>query len=431
MRATESKEKPIAELPADTTPTWEMELLVSGATTFGLLQLPSLLDKAFFIASNRSPGEFVDFIFPVWLYSKVALITLIITFIVHLCLRGYWVALVGLDSVYPGGVRWQNLPMGPVSRAVIERDEPAMAQSIEQADNRATRVFGTGFGFAMVMLLPILLVVIGMAVGLLANLFLGPGHAALAFGIFLAMLLLPWAAAMTIDRRFGPRLAEGGAVVSALRSVLRFYQRIGLGRRNNKLLSLFTSHEGRVRTFVVALLVVLPVATFVAIPRSVSKGRISFGDYPALPAASVFNGDNAPSEFYADLGGDRFTADPLPYIQSRVVQGDYLELFIPYLPRAHAPALRSSCPAAASGSAAGTASREGLACLARLEDIRLDGAPVAVPLDASTDPQTGQRGVLAMIPVRTLVQGRHELSLLDAGEPEAGPHRRYRIPFWR
>ena len=30
-----------------TTPTWELELLISGATIFGLLQLPELLDQAY------------------------------------------------------------------------------------------------------------------------------------------------------------------------------------------------------------------------------------------------------------------------------------------------------------------------------------------------------------------------------------------------
>ena len=41
-----------SELPKDTTPTWEMELLVSGATIVGLLQLPELLARAHFRTLN-------------------------------------------------------------------------------------------------------------------------------------------------------------------------------------------------------------------------------------------------------------------------------------------------------------------------------------------------------------------------------------------
>ena len=44
------------ERPAQTTPTWEMELLVSGATIFGLLQLPTLLDRAYFRVQQPAAG---------------------------------------------------------------------------------------------------------------------------------------------------------------------------------------------------------------------------------------------------------------------------------------------------------------------------------------------------------------------------------------
>ena len=86
-------------VPPRTTPTWEMELLISGATIFGLLQLPELIDRAYLTTLNLSPPDYSGLINPLWMYAKFALITLVATFIAHLCLRGYWVALVGLDSV--------------------------------------------------------------------------------------------------------------------------------------------------------------------------------------------------------------------------------------------------------------------------------------------------------------------------------------------
>lgn len=37
---------------------------------------------------------------------------------VHIAIRGYWVALIGLKTTFPGGVRWERLlSTGPVSRA--------------------------------------------------------------------------------------------------------------------------------------------------------------------------------------------------------------------------------------------------------------------------------------------------------------------------
>ena len=108
-----------ATIPARTTPTWEMELLISGATVFGLLQLPALADSLLFHAHNSGPPIVALFVLPLWIYVKTALLTLAATFVVHLCLRGYWVALVGLSSVYPGGVRWDRVAerAGPLSLA--------------------------------------------------------------------------------------------------------------------------------------------------------------------------------------------------------------------------------------------------------------------------------------------------------------------------
>jgi hypothetical protein len=92
------------QLPAKTTPTWEMELLVSGATIVGLLQLPDLLDRLYFRVINLSPQAYYAVLTPLWVYTKVTVATLVLTFLTHICLRGYWVALVGMASVYPGGI---------------------------------------------------------------------------------------------------------------------------------------------------------------------------------------------------------------------------------------------------------------------------------------------------------------------------------------
>src|SRR4051794_24559506 len=88
-------------VPAETTPTWEMELLISGATVFGLMQLPARLDAIFYDLFNRGSEQVASLLMPLWIYAKVALLTLIGTFVLHLVLRGLWVAMVGLDSVYP------------------------------------------------------------------------------------------------------------------------------------------------------------------------------------------------------------------------------------------------------------------------------------------------------------------------------------------
>lgn len=49
--------------------------------------------------------------------------------------------MVGLNSVYPDGIHFRRVKLGPFERSIVEA-QPKMAARIEAADNRATRVFG-------------------------------------------------------------------------------------------------------------------------------------------------------------------------------------------------------------------------------------------------------------------------------------------------
>ena len=58
-----------------------------------------------------------------------------------------------------------------------------------------------------------------------------------------------------------------------------------------------------------------------------------------------------------------------------------------------------------------------------------------VPFDAGEDPATGYRGLVAMIPVRDLAPGRHELLIRPAVHEDRledeRANRPFRILFWR
>jgi hypothetical protein len=426
-----------------------MELLVSGGTTFGLLQLPPLLDRAFFRLINGAVYDEAWLLQALWVYSKTALITLILTFLLHLCLRGYWVALVGMNSVYPGGVRWGNLRMGPIARRVGEAGAPSADAAIEVADNRASRVFGTGFGFAMLMLMPVIVVAFGLAVATAVHA-VAPGIPSRAtFNVAVALLLAPIVAATIIDRHAGSRLSATGPVTRAIERVFRGYRRVGVDRRNNLLISLFVSHEGRAKMMLAAVLVLVPVMAVVMVPTLSQDQGLLFADHNLVAV-----GASAHPGFYADSGQDRAIEAPRPWVESRVASGPYLAVFVPYVPLRQVPAMRRLCPdvlsvadrgdaalfapapaparvdpARAAAPAAPTTAAD---CLARLADLRVDGVAPDARFDVSADPQTGQRGILAMVPMRGLAEGRHEISLaIPSADPGAAQGRRYHILFWK
>jgi hypothetical protein len=60
-------------LPRQTTPTWEIELLISGATVFGLLQLPAQVEANMMRVINRTAPDVGALLVPLWIYLQAAL----------------------------------------------------------------------------------------------------------------------------------------------------------------------------------------------------------------------------------------------------------------------------------------------------------------------------------------------------------------------
>ncbi|HTM71306.1 MAG TPA: hypothetical protein VL118_10655, partial [Luteimonas sp.] len=111
-------------------------------------------------------------------------------------------------------------------------------------------------------------------------------------------------------------------------------------------------------------------------------------------------------------------------------EGAYLEVLVPYRPSVDEPAMRRECPQARAVRERARRVPAELACLARIHALRIDDRPVDVAFETSTDPATGRPALLAMIDVRSLAAGRHELrtARLDAHADEP---KDYVIPFWR
>src|SRR5690606_10363238 len=119
--------------------------------------------------------------------------------------------------------------------------------------------------------------------------------------------------------------------------------------------------------------------------------------------------------------------DPaVPYIQDLVVRGPYLRLVVPYVPGAGERAIRRRCTLPGEA-----APLQVLDCLATLHAVSLDGKAIAgLRYDTGTDPRTERPVLVAMVDLRDIPPGRHELRVarVDAGDDE-DPE--WRVPFWR
>jgi hypothetical protein len=427
-------------IPRRTTPTWDIELLISGASVFALFQLSGQIDQWVAWFEPRLGVRWSAFLGMMSVYGKGAVVALAVTFALHLVLRARWIALVGMNSVFPGGIRWDRIKSGPIQIEVARDHIGRMDAVIERADNVSTIVFSIGVALAIGMVPPAVTVVLlyGIAVALG-----GFGqHDLLFYYIFMALtvlFLLPYLLAAWIDKSRGPRMDRDSRLGRLVTRTLTVYSRFGFGRSGNVLVTVLGSNVGEKKTMVLvygAMLVVFAVATIGPLMRAADS---SLAEWRWMPDDRAGDDRAVLSSHYADLRKDGRELT-MPYLPSMVVRGPWLRLVVPYDPLRHNEAIGTACadlPADEAELTETEFSRRGrlLSCIGDMHRVKLDGEelpPLEFLLHEDAD---GLRGFVAMIDVRALPPGRHVLEIArptvrrDARRDE--PPQPYRIPFWR
>lgn len=426
---------PGSSLSRDTTPTWEMELLISGVTVFALLQLPGVMDQAYLAFRPRLDTIWDEVLRFLFIYSKMGVLLLAIAFVLHLTLRGYWIALVGMHSIYPDGVRWDRLRIGPIQRRLIERHGIRMADRIEAADNRSSIVFALGVTLALVMAGIVLIVTLSFALAsLLAWLF--GWHWLIPNGAFilLGLLVLPYALTHQFDRHFGARLPADGSIAQTISRIYGFYARFGYGSDRNPTMKLLQSHVGERKVLIATFTSIFLVGVILTFQLFLQRENISVGDYARWPDAEAGLADSLIEQHYRDQSGQTDTL--LPTIDSMFPRGNYLSLLVPFNPKRHPALLANQCRTTWQAATDPAQRAPLLECMARLQQFELDGQPLVAPsLRYFSDPRTEQQGVILVVPIAGLTPGEHVLSLnraprIDAEARDEGPSR-YQIAFWK
>ena len=419
-------------LPRDTTPTWEVELLISGVAVFAMLQLPGWLDDRYFSLLPRFDNGWHTPLFMTYVYLKGAAVLLAITFALHLLLRAQWIAQVGMHSVFPDGIRWERLRIGPVARDIEQRRYGSAEASIERADNRATVVFAIGVMLASSLLLLAFLLPALFALVVAALLLLGIDFdPSLLFPITALAFLLPALLAQSLDRRFGQRLAGGGFLHGLLSRILGLYSRFGLmSRSSNPVFSLLSSHGGEARAMILTLVILTATMTGVAVSSVALERPTAFGSYAAFPALA--DDSRTVDASHYDDQRDFAHDEPAAYIQTAVVVGPYLRLVVPYDPKRDPDAMRGCRIPDGKEDARAVAQ---LACLQSLHGVMLDGKQLpGLQYELGSDARTDRPALVAMIDVRALGPGRHELRVArpaKSGKKHKDDPGFDRIPFWR
>jgi hypothetical protein len=421
---------------------WELELLISGALVFGMLQLPDRVDAWYTHVSPGLDGGFSSAALLVSIYLKMALYAVIGGFVLHLGVRAYWVGVIGLEAVFPGGIIWEKTRSGPIMRDLQRRATPPLQALIDGADRLASLVFATGLMLAMLFCTSLLLIAVVSAVvyGTVGLVF-GGDATAIAAEAFFFLLIGPMLIATVVDRRYGEHLDPGSRRARMVSAVGRATLRVTRYAVFQPLmLTILTNLRAPKRASILFMGLVIG-GVLLAGRERLFEGRGMADGYTYLPdTAGRLGGEPG---FYEDQRTDDLRTASLPSIQSDMVRDPYVRLFIPYRPRRHNLLVEGRCARGrAADSVAATprpttdeAEAAVLRCLSSLQPVTLNGRPVTAPFRFYTQPRTGIRGIAAYIPVGALPKGENVLSVARLSAPGAKPgapppQPPYIIPFW-
>ena len=403
------------------TRTYDIELLISGALVFGLLAAPGAITELFEHWQGRVDGVAALATTYLFVYGEMLVYSLLITFILHLCLRGYWIALLGVESVWSDGWSWDRLKLGSYSRPHLERMIAPLAEAINRADDRASIVFAAGAMLVMVCLYSLTIVLLAVAAGAAAE------AVGIASGrVFTAALLVGFGPLIVIpmlDRRLGTRLPRESSAGRWFDRLVAASLRVSPVRLLGPIQFVFQSRIGeRNLSLAMGVAATLIVAMLLAglVLRAGTVRLDGWRYFDAAPSA----GATIDPRHYRDSGARRDGRQPS--IDGDVIQGPYLRLYLPYRPRRHNPRIAEACP----GLTPGADNAKAAACVGGLYSVALDGEMVTASYEFTRDVASDFVGVMAYLPTSSLAAGRHELVIESRSGDDPNARETVRIPFY-
>jgi len=120
---------------------WQAELIISGLAILGSLQLPNLIGRFGQWALTYFPVEMSIFLYFIQFYLFMSSSALIIGFILHFVFRAIWIGLIGINSVFPEGIKTDSDSYSKIFMENIKRDYSIENSGIEALDKICSGIF--------------------------------------------------------------------------------------------------------------------------------------------------------------------------------------------------------------------------------------------------------------------------------------------------
>lgn len=133
---------------------WNLELIISGAAIVLTTYLPEMVERQFYLFHYNLSYEWFSGMgtLPILAYAffKTMAWMLIGMFVVHLIMRAFWVAMIGLSAAFPKGIQYDRLPNMPVSQQqYYEKKYGKLEDYVVRLDRFCNRLLAFAFLVAL------------------------------------------------------------------------------------------------------------------------------------------------------------------------------------------------------------------------------------------------------------------------------------------
>lgn len=365
---------------------------------------------------------------------------LIFAFIFHFIMRAFWVGMVGLLSVYPKGVDYENLPKQYSNelKELIKARLSSTEQFILDLDKRCSLIFSLAF--------TLVITFVGVS-------FMYLFITAVYNGV---SLLLP----APVFEKYGELIVFGLLFIILLPTIFISVLSLPTFKGKPKYEKIKAELQWRVQNYLMPLIgPVVYRMSVIFVSNSKFKNKYAFAVFFGALTAGMFfvvmryrvagelwnNRDyfNANSEYHyldANLYENlRISDKPIPYltIQADVIREPFLRLYLAY-PKRIDTRLKNLCPEPnlpknlKAEERAKKQSEYLLACFARFNKIYLnDSIKIAPEFIFHKHPQTGEKGLLTYIDLSKAKVGKNYLKIMRPNYKNPQKDTTfYVVPYW-
>ncbi len=414
---------------------WQAELVMSGLIITGLFQMPDLFIKWVEPSIIQSGEIEFSFLNMASTFFLVGIDTMIIFFGIHLLFRGIWIALLGLNSVYPNGIDvTSKFGLGEKYWQKAKEKYPDLTAYNIELDATCSVLFSmAAVIIIMISSISIIILLFYQLIQLLTSYFpiIADYILPIGIGFYLLFMLIS-----LVSQYLGKKYPDNQRIVkillgysfamSTIFSLYIFRKPIGY------ITSILTSNT-KSKSGMYLFMLACAVMGFMGAKHMGS--HYAFTDFEAQ---KYFTFNNKPHQILAfnyenllDKEAEIYT----PVIQSDIITDDFVKVFIPTIAREkeHIPFQEYGLVKRFKMNAAQKEARdkERLSAYKHFNQIYINNVlQDSLDYQFYTHPQAAERGLLVYVPSDNFVKGRNILEIRKNYFSKDSIQKIVKIPFF-